>query len=762
MLAAFLVLLGQLPAAAQQDSTVQRPPQPTVPILVPSNPASRTQVTGVPAPSPTEAVRPERDTTRRAPAQDAPAQAGLVHLWAPSHLEIFGRELFIRPTTQFQPVTTGPVDPSYRLAPGDQVMLVLTGDVEVSHTLEVTRDGTILVPQVGVLTVQGMSLQEVEDLLYERMSRVFTGVGRGPGATTQFSATMGRLRSNQVFLAGEMERPGAYLVSSVSTVFSALYAARGPNENGSYRQLQLRRGGEVVRTVDVYEYLLRGDSRNDVRLEQGDILFAPLAGRQIAVDGAVRRPAIYELRENEDLRDLLRFAGGLSATASISRIQIDRVLPPAQRRGAVERVLVDVDLGELARGRPIRLEDHDIVQVFSVTGERRNRVTVQGEVRRPGMVEWSPGMQLADVIERAEGLSPSAYTLRAHIYRLNEQDRTRTLIAAPLGTGGRPGANVPVIDRDSIVIYSVASLRLPATVSIRGWVKAPGVYALAEGMSVRDLILAAGGFAEGADTTGVDLARPLNGAGGDTIASVARVGLEDGGNAGGRGRSGVESTVWLPTGREYRLQHMDEVLVRLEPGHEPARIVYVRGEVVSPGPYALESRQTRLMDVLDKAGGLSPQADPAALRVVRDSLPVGTDYQRARRNRGSRFNLALESGDSIIVPALDRTVQVRGAVAFATRVLYAPGLSLEDYIAQAGGYDRLADRGRVSVIYPNGERATKRRQLIGTITPSVRPGSMIYVPARPEREPTDLGDAITKVMAGLTTAVSIFLAIDRL
>jgi len=708
----------------------------------------------------------QRDSLRALEVEQAPLDSAAMRLaisFGLTRIEVFGRELFTRSTAQFQAVGTGPVDPQYRLGPGDQILLVLTGEVEFAHALEVTREGTIIVPQVGQVVVQGLTLPQLEDHLYQQLSRVFSGVGRGPGATTQFNASLGRLRASQVMLAGEVERPGPYQVSSVATVFTALYQARGPNVNGSFRNIEVRRGGELLQRVDVYDYLLRGDSRRDVRLEQGDIVFVPLAGRQVAVVGAVRRAAIYELREGEDLRDLLAFAGGVEASASVGRVQIDRILPPEQRRPGVDRVLIDVDLRDLVRGAPVPVQDRDMVIVFDVSTLRRNRMVLDGEVLRPGVYEWTPGTTLWSLIDRAEGLSPAAYTPRAHIYRLNQEDGSRFLVSATLiaDSAGRRVADPRLMDADSVVIYSRTELRNPRSVSIHGWVKGAGDYALAEGMTVRDLILAAQGLMEGADPRGVEVVRRADpSVRTDTLARVTELTL--GTSARVTAASPLETSLWIPSDQEFVLQHGDRVLVRRAPGYEPSRVVMVTGEVITPGQYALETRHIRLLDVLRQAGGPTTEADLAGLRVVRQGLPVGTDFARARRDPGGEFNLVLESGDSIVIPARDPTVVVTGAVGFESRVLYVPGRSLEGYIAQAGGYTRDADRGRVSVTYSDGERATVRRALFWSGGVEVMPGSIITVPTRNPEDRTDWGEVVTRVASVIGSAVTLWIAIDRL
>ncbi|MFL5382978.1 MAG: SLBB domain-containing protein [Longimicrobiaceae bacterium] len=695
----------------------------------------------------------------------------------PGELPIFGRSLFRIATSQFQAVGTGPVDPGYRLGPGDQLVAVLTGDVELSYTLDVNREGMIVIPDVGQVYVAGLTLRDLEDRLYERLGTVYSGVGRGPGATTRFTLSMGQLRTNQVFLVGEVERPGAYQVSSVSTVFNALYQARGPNDNGSFRRIEVRRGGATIRTVDVYDYLLRGDSRDDIRLEQGDVIFVPLAGVQVGIRGAVRRSAVFELKEGEGLRDLLSYAGGLQAEASLARVQIDRVLPPEQRRPGVERTLVDVDVRALlAGGAAPRLFDRDVVSVFTVAAERRNRVVVVGQVRRPGMYEWQPGQTLWGVIDRSEGLAEDAYTARAHVYRYDPADGSRSLLRIPL-YAATPGVrqDIQLADRDSIVVFSRAQLRNPQMVSIAGFVKRTGTYSLAEGMTARDLVLAAGGFLTGADQTVAELARlPDPSRRGNVTSQVSYIPLGDraggaqavrpaGDGSSSAGRAAERGAgEWVPGPGEVQLQDGDVLFIRRAPGFEAHRFVSVGGEVLTPGDYALGSRQERLLDVVRRAGGTTPEAYLPGLRVSRAGQLVGTDYERAVSRPRSRYNILLEPGDSVFVPTYDATVLVTGAVNFSSRVLYDPRLTLFDYVNRSGGFAPRADRGRVSVQYPGGERYAVRNRLLFSTAPGVRPGSTIFVPTQPEGEKTDWGEIVTRAVSIITTAVTLWIAIDRL
>lgn len=705
---------------------------------------------------------------------------------APDRVEVFGRALFRRSTVQFQPILTGPVDADYRLGPGDEIILILTGDVELAYALQVTRQGYLIIPDVGQISVNGLTLGGLENHLYDRLGRVYSGVRRGTGATTRFQVSLGRLRVNQVYAIGDVERPNAYQVSAAATVFHALYQAGGPSENGSFRKIEVRRGKEVIATVDLYDYLLRGDNRGDLRLEQGDIIFVPPAGRQVRVEGAARRRAIYELTDGDDLREVLSFAGGLEAEAFVRRVQIDRILPPSKRRPGLERVLMDVDVQQLLSdsGEGIELQDGDVVQVFAVSNERRHRVMVNGEVRRPGVYEWADGLTLRGLIDRAQGLAERAYTPRAHIYRLNEQDGNRRLIQTPLlaDSAGQPAQDVMLADRDSVVIFSREELRNPEFVTINGFVKHPGTFALAEGMAIPDLILAAGGFIAGAYTVEAEVARlPVGLERTNATARVFRVPLggsrtesKAGGDQGEpvfRDRSKApagalnDPPVWMPDPDEFTLQHGDRVFIRKSPGYELPRPVTITGEVMFPGTYVLGGRQERLVDLIRRAGGLTSEAYAPGVQLIRDSSLVATDLPRALRQPDGRFNLVLRAEDSLHVPNYDPTVRVTGAVTFESRILYEPGKGLDYYINRAGGYTDLADKNRVTVTYQDGERAAVDRVLLVFHNrPGVQPGSTILVPTKPESELRGLiwGEVISRTASLATTLVTLLIAVNQL
>ena len=317
----------------------------------------------------------------------------------PTGLRIFGLTTFRKLSNQFEVPDNGPVDENYRLGPGDGLVLILTGDVERADMLDVTREGFVVIPTVGSIYVANLTMGQLEDQLYTRLGRVYSGIRRSPDARTKFQVSIARLRNIQVFVAGDVVRPGSYQISAAGTVLNALYAAGGPTTNGSFRRVEVRRGGKLADSVDVYEYLTKGVNPTGARLQSGDVVFVPVHGGFAKVVGKVNRPAIYELLPDETLRDVVAFAGGFDPTAVHARITINRTVPAASRApGAPTRVVVAVGSDQFADGMAptLPMAPGDSVTVHGIEDRLRGFVTVRGNVWVEGQVGFTPGMKLSD------------------------------------------------------------------------------------------------------------------------------------------------------------------------------------------------------------------------------------------------------------------------------------------------------------------------------------------------------------------------------
>ncbi|HET8712917.1 MAG TPA: SLBB domain-containing protein, partial [Gemmatimonadales bacterium] len=411
-------------------------------------------------------------------AQNNHLDTGLVRRRDTTHSEVFGVDVFERASTQFLPLLAGPVPPDYRLGPGDQLVLILTGDVQKAYALPVTRDGFILIPQVGQVFVSSLTLDQLRELLYERLGRVYASVRRGPDSRTRFDVTIGSVHANQIFVVGEVTQPGAYQISSLATVFTALYAAGGLTDKANLRRVAVQRLGKTVATLDLYDYLLRGDTRADIRLETGDVVLVPLYDSRVQLRGAIARPAIYEAKPDETLAELIAIAGGFRSDAALRRITIHRVLPTG-------RAAIDVALTPA----PAPIASHTTL-LGTATPHASTPHAVTSNASTP------------------HAATPHASTPHAI---------TPHAIDIP---------SITLIDGDSIVIDSVPALERSLFVSIDGMVTKPGRYPWHEGMTLRDLVLLARGPTIGASLREAEIARlPADRTGGE-LAATLRVPLD--------------------------------------------------------------------------------------------------------------------------------------------------------------------------------------------------------------------------------------------
>ncbi len=632
---------------------------------------------------------------------------------------IFGREIFRRATTQFQPRVAGPAPTDYRVGPGDEIILVVTGDVEQAYRLTVSREGWVVIPDVGRVDVNGSTISELRQRFSRRLAGVYSGLTGDASATTFLDLSLGSLHTNLIYVIGEVERPGAYEISSFASVFAALYAAGGPNRTGSFRRVVVNRGRETHASVDLYEYLLTGRGDKAPRLEQGDVIFVPVTGRRVEVDGAIVRPGVYELAEGDALIDVLGFAGGLKANASAARVQIERILPPEQQQPGLNRVLLDIPMTGSEAERQVRLVDGDRITVFAVLEDLRNSVRITGGVWRPGSYGVEDDLRLWDVIERAGGLLPDAYEGRAQIQRLRG-DYTRRMIkvSLELDAADRPLENPVIEPLDQIYVFARRNLREQRAVSIGGWVREPGVYPYLDGMTVRDLVLRAGGLRTGAYLGAVDVARvAIEQARSDTITRTFTVALDStlvfdiaGGGAGEALVGGAPNVPAQAASAEFVLQNLDAVYVRKAPGFEPQRRVVVTGEVMFPGPYSLQFRTERLTDLIARAGGLTGEAYAEGLQLWRSEERLAERDLTGVEIAGQAF------GDTAIVGI------EREAVGAVTTI---PGDTLGQ-VRQAPPAEPTPEgvpRTRVGVDYVEALRNPESAQNI-----LVEPNDSVYVP----------------------------------
>jgi len=487
----------------------------------------------------------------------------------------------------------------------------------------------------------------------------------------------------------------------------------------------------------------------------------------------VVRPAIYELAPGQTLTDLVSAAGGFRAEAALRRISISRIQPPMARgAGGPDRIVLDIPVEQIVNGQApaVTIEAGDEVRVYEVPDARRALVRLNGAVYQPGTFGWRPGLRISEVVRLAGGVRPAVYSEIAHIDRLNQADSTRFLlrVQVPPDSLSPWPDDVLLEEYDVITIYGREELRQEREVRIAGLVGKPGEYSYSEGMTVRDLVLLAGGLRDGAYLDSVEIARLPRDRTQGQLARTFRMPLDS-------------TYLFEPEGTTFRflpgpgargsgspeipLEPFDRVTILRQPDFELQRMVRIDGEVVFPGTFALRNRDERLSALVRRAGGLTPTAFVEGAKLIRSADDLGrvdVDLAAAIARPGSSADLILRPGDTLTVPEYNAVVRVQGAVVAPASVQYRPGAPLSYYVGNAGGYSRTADRGRVSVRYANGSAEVRRRTLLlFSSTPDVRPGAVVTVPQKPDAEPFNVTSFLAATAQILASTVAIIVVATR-
>ena len=673
---------------------------------------------------------------------------------------IFGHDLFTNSRLTFEPNLSIATPDNYVLGPGDEVIIDVWGDSQMTIEATVSPDGKIFVSNVGPVTLAGLAISEAAQRLRGSLAAIYEGLYDG---SVKMKLSLGSIRSIQVNVAGEVASSGTYTLPSLATLFHALHMAGGVEQLGTLRSIKVYRGGKLFSDVDVYDYILNGKTDKDIALRDGDLVTVAAYGKLAEVSGEVKRPMFYEMKGSETIGDLVRFAGGFTNDANRKMVSVTR------RQGGEYRSFT-VDSGDFDT---FVLEDGDVVSVAGAIDRYENRVEVKGAVYREGYYAIDDKVNtVKELIARADGLRDDAFRSRALLYR-EKPDWTMEVQAIDLdGLMAGRVADISLRPNDILMIPAVSEMQEQYDVTIFGSVSRPDTYPYAENMTVEDLVIAAGGLLESASTSNVIVTRrvkdPRSTRVSDTLFETFTVNISDALSTDGEGG--------------FVLKPFDQVYVRRSPVYITQSSVTVRGEVTFEGTYPLSHRNMRISEIIGSAGNVTPgafvegayllrkmtdeeRAQRRALREMieaqaergdKDSLnmagvelstvySVGIDLEKALAAPGSDADIVLRDGDVISVPTYNGTVRVMGAVLYPNSVTYRVGKKMKYYVNAAGGYDNRARKNRAFVIYMNGMVAS------GT-SAEIRPGCIIIVPSKAYSEPIKWSEVVGLVSSTASTA----------
>ncbi|WP_195715314.1 SLBB domain-containing protein [Ancylomarina sp. 16SWW S1-10-2] len=681
--------------------------------------------------------------------------------------KIFGFQFFNSDKLSFSPSVDIPVSDSYTLGVGDELLVDVYGASQQTYSLTVMNNGNVNITDLGPVQVAGLPFSKVQDKITKRLMSIYSGM-KGDRPNTFVDVSTGQLKAVVVNVIGEVITPGTYTLPATASIFNALYLAGGPNEKGSFRQIDLLRDGKIVADIDVYAYLIDGKTQQNIQLRDQDVILIRPYQNRVKVAGEFKREGWFEAKSEETLADMLRYAGGFSENAYTHRISMYR----NNTRTLSFRDVTAEDYASVA------IMNGDSIVAGQVIDRFENRVILEGAVYRPGDYEMTDGLMLSQLIDRAEGAKEEAYMERGVIVR-KKKDFTFESLSFCLRDVLNGKTDMALQKNDRIQISSIFDMREARTIEIVGEVQFPGTYAYAENLKLADLVYMAGGFLEQAEVSAVEVSRILNK---KEIESLTNK---------------LSYSFQFPIDRQlkmsaedaaFTLNAFDKVYVRRAPGFRPQAVVKVQGEVAYAGDFGVTFKGEKISDVIKRAGGVTPEAfvEGASLRrkhelsdaeydakvalLSQDSTMtnvmverityqvVGIDLVKILNMPGGVEDLQLQDGDQLLVPEQMQTVKVSGAVLSPVAHTFKSKMKFKKYIQASGGFSQSAKKSKSYVLYANGTAESTKGGLFGRRYPKLRPGCEVIVPEKPEfnkAAKTGMWVSISTALVSMFTAIAI-------
>lgn len=677
----------------------------------------------------------------------------------PPRSGVFGSSFFDSPSLSFEPNLRIPAPTNYILGPDDELAINVSGYQETNIKTTIGPEGTIFIPQVGVIELSGLRIDDGIARIRSKMAQ--TAYPSLKSNLSRLTVSLGKIRSIHITAIGAY-KPGNFTVSSLTTVYNALLACGGPGEIGTYRNIEVLRNNKIFTTIDLYQFLTRGDQKGNVILKDGDVINFPVYKKHVTISGAVKRPGIFELKDNETLDDLLFFAAGYTDKAYKASIKVKQFTD-------IERKIKDIQKAEISLYKPA---NGDEFQIESILERVENAISINGAVYHPGEFELTPGITISGLIKRAGGLLENVFVDRATLTRTytNGTRENFTFNVANVLNGTAP--DMPLVKKDIITIATASEFLTDYKVQILGEVRKQGEYSYKQNLSLKDVIFSAGGFTDASSSYHIEVGRRIvadrRDKNIDTIAKVYELNIDKG--------LAIESD-------KFVLQPFDIVNVRRNPGYVEQQRVTINGEVNYPGTFIIKSKTERISDLLIRAGGLTPVAYSRGIFLVRNNTENNNELQEAAmniqkaikdtstkvvedinktnakiavnlqevlNNPGSIEDYVLQDKDVINVVKLDPLIKLSGEVLSSTKTGYIEGKSMRYYLSQAGGTTERARRSKIYVLYPNGRINRTWNGIAGLFRsyPQIEAGSEIVVPKKLETKKLTTGEIL-----GLTSGI---------
>lgn len=660
--------------------------------------------------------------------------------------EVFGLDFFNNPYLTFEPSLNIPTPINYVLSAGDEIIIDIWGASEQNYTLSVSPEGAILIPNLGPISLNGLSMEDATKKINSRLKNIYSGLGRN----TYSQISLGQIRTIQVNVVGQVKKPGSFSLNSFATAINALYYAQGPTENGTLRDIEVYRGGKKIGAVDIYDFLLGGQQPNFLLQDQDMIVVKPYLER-VLIEGEVKRPALYELKKGESIEDLMRYSGGFSTRAFKESLTLRRI-------SRLKRSIITVE--EASYGS-FELKGGDEILISEITNRFDNRVQIYGAVHREGEFQLKEKMTLKDLIVIAEGLREDAFMGRGIIVRLSEDLSFENLsfnLNEVLSQSREP---IYLQNGDYVNIQSIFDLRESQFVTVQGEIIKEGDYPFVDNMTVEDLIFLSGGFKESAAKSFVEVARRLDPSKADNSSLKSNIFTFP-----------ISRDLSLsPEASDFKLSAFDLVLIRRSPNYFEQEIVEVEGEVNFPGKYSIGNKNERISDLLKRAGGTTnfayikgatlirrteyyEESDSKAAAQRRENLKnlaerdsllekraikikpqesIGIRLTEILNKPGSKYDLIIKEGDVLSIPRELETVRIRGELLYPSTARFDKSYNFRDYISLSGGFGDRARKGKSYVLYANGAAARTSSFLWFKNYPKIEPGAEIIVPQGPEK-----------------------------